>query len=192
MLFLFLAVTLLLLPLDAAAQVVRREYAIKASIIGMLGQCVTWPAGAGPTREKPLTIGIWGKDPFVENGVNQLDRIAQESKLKGIPILVERFSSAMDYRPCNILFVSDDPALDDIGQTFEERLKAADKLTAGKGVLIVCDAPGAAKQGAMANLVFDRSTNLIRLELNPDAAARAHLKFTPDLLRLRLVQIVRD
>ena len=39
--------------------------------------------------------------------------------------------------------------------------------------------------------MFDRGTNLIRLELNPDAAARARLKLT-DLLRLKLVQIVRD
>lgn len=190
--FFLIAAAFLPLTEDATAQVVRREYAIKASVLAMLGKCVTWPPGGGPTRDKPLRIGVLGKDLFVENGVNQLHRIAQEAKLKGAPIVVEQFDSIEDYKDCDILFVSTEADGDDVGRTVDERLKAAEKLTAGKSVLIVGDFPGMAKQGAMANLVFDRMTNLIRLEINPDAAARAGLKFTPDLLRLKLVQIVRD
>jgi hypothetical protein len=59
-------------------------------------------------------------------------------------------------------------------------------------VLLVGESAGLAKQGAVANLLYDRSTNLIQLEINPEAARVSGLKLAPDLLRLNLVQIVRD
>jgi len=187
-----LAAVLLSPAADAAAQVVRREYAIKAGVVVMLGKCVTWPANVAPARAGPLKIGILGQDPFVENGVNQLDRAVQEAKLKGSNIVVKRFDTANDYEPCHILFVSSLAAGAGVEQTAAERMKAAQEITREAGVLIVGEADGLARQGAIANLIFDRVTNLIRLEINPDAAARSGLKFTPDLLRLKLVQIIRD
>jgi hypothetical protein len=190
--FLFLAALLLLPAGDAAAQVVSREYAIKAGVIGMLGKCVTWPPDAAPARGEPLKIGILGQDPFVENGVNQLDRTVAEAKLKGGAIVVKRFDSAKDYEPCHILFVSNLAAEMSEEKTVVDRLKAAKNVTHGMTVLVIGESPGLAIQGAVANLIFDRVTNLIRLEINPDAAARARLKLPPDLLRLKLVQIVRD
>ena len=190
--FLSLAAFLLMPVADATAQVVRREYAIKAGVIIMLGKCATWPAHVAPARGEPLIIGILGKDPFVESGVNQLDRAADEAKLKGSNVVLKRFDSAKDYEPCHILFVSSLAADDATEQTIAERVKAAQRVTGGADVLVVGEADGLARNGAVANLIFDRTTNLIRLEINPDAAARSGLKFTPDLLRLKLVQIVRD
>ncbi|MEX0612711.1 MAG: YfiR family protein [Pirellulales bacterium] len=179
---------------DVAAQegVVRHEYAIKAGVIKVLGKCVTWPTPAAPSRDEPLTIGILGKDPFFENGVNQLDRAIAEENLKGGNIVVKRFSSAKDYEPCHILFVSSLAADEGVEMTVDERIKAAAEITNGSTVLIVGESAGLAVQGAIANLLFDRATNLVRLEINPDAAARAGLKLSPDLLRLKLVMIVRD
>jgi hypothetical protein len=74
----------------SAAQeaVVRREYAIKAGVIGVLGKCVIWPEDVAPTPGAPLKIGILGKDPFVENGVNQLDQMVAAESLKGGHIVV--------------------------------------------------------------------------------------------------------
>jgi hypothetical protein len=191
-LFLTLAAGLLTPGRDVAAQVVRREYAIKAGVIVMLGKCVTWPPEIAPARGAPLKIGILGQDPFVENGVNQLDRIVAEEKLKGGDLVVQRFASAQDYQPCHILFVASLADAASGEQSVVDRMKAAQKVSDGKPVLIVGESPGLVRQGASANLLFDRATNLIRLELNPDAAARAGLKLPPDLLRLKLVQIVRD
>jgi hypothetical protein len=177
----------------AQQEVVRHEYAIKAGVLGVLGKCVTWPSEAAPiTRGDPLKIGILGRDPFVENGVNQLDRFVAEEKLKGRNIVVKRFSSAKDYEFCHILFVSSLPANEGATETVADRVQAANKASEGSTVLIVGESTGLARQGAVANLVFDRTTNLIRLEINPDAAARAGLKLAPDLLRLKLVEIVRD
>jgi hypothetical protein len=55
---------------DLAAQsapTVSREYRLKARVIEILGQSVTWPAEFAPTADKPLTIGILGRDSFLEN-----------------------------------------------------------------------------------------------------------------------------
>jgi hypothetical protein len=189
-----LAVLLAWQPTRNFAQeaIVSREYAIKAGVIGVLGKCVTWPATAAPGPGEPLTIGILGKDAFLENGVNQLDRMVADQKLKGVHIAVKRFASAKDYEPCHILFVSSQAADGSVEKTLSERLAATARIVGNSTVLVVGESPDLARQGAVANLLYDRATNLIRLEINPDAAARAGLKLAPDLLRMTLVQIVRD
>jgi hypothetical protein len=103
-----------------------------------------------------------------------------------------RFDSVRDYTPCQILFISSEGTAASEEQTVAERVNAVKQVTEGQNVLIVGETDGLAKQGVIANLVFDRTTNLIQLEINPDAAARTGLKLTPDLLRLKLVRIVRD
>jgi uncharacterized protein DUF4154 len=175
-----------------AQEVVSREYEIKAGVISLLGKFVTWPGAMAPNRERPLTIGVLGQDPFFEGGINQLDRIVAAERAKGRPIAVRRFDSAKDYQPCHILFVSEAASEKSLERSLVDRLTAVKKLTDGKPVLLIGQSPGLARQGATANLLFDRTTNLIRLEINPDAANRAGLKLAPDLLRLKLVDIIRD
>lgn len=176
----------------AQADVVTREYAIKANIIGVLGKCVTWPTASAPKRGEPLTIGVLGQDPFIENGVNQLDVWAAAEKRKGHEVVVKRFDSASDFVPCHILFVSNQGTEKSAEKSVAERTAAAKKLAADKSILVVGETTGLTREGATASLAFDRSTNVIQLEINPDAAARADLKLAPDLLRLKLVRIVRD
>ena len=189
-----LAAILLLRLSNTIAQegMVSREYAIKAGVLGVLGKCVTWPAETAPGRGMSLTIGILGKGPFNENGVNQLDRLAADESRKGVHIVVKRFASMNDDQPCHILYVSELANEGSEEKTVAERMAAANKAIGDAAVLIVGESDGLAQRGAVANLMFDPATNLIRLELNPDAAARARLKLAPDLLRLKLVQIVRD
>jgi hypothetical protein len=178
-------------PALGQEQVISREYVIKAGVISLLAKCVTWPAERAPSSLSPLTIGVWGDDPFFESGVNQLDLKVREESRRGTIIVVKRFTSAADYRPCHILFVSS--AIRSQQDTSPlHRLKEARRIVGEEPVLIVGDAPDLARNGAAANLVFDRATNLIRLEINPDAAARANLKLSSDLLRLKLVTIVRE
>jgi hypothetical protein len=178
--------------LEAQSPVVRREYAIKAGVLGLLGKCVSWPDQTELSRGQPLIIGVLGPDPFFENGANQLDQKMAEEKSKGAAIVVKRFATIEEYQPCHILFVSNLPDSTSDQSMFDEQLAAALRVTRGQSVLVVGETSGLAQRGAAANLLFDRATNLIRLEINPDAAARAGLKLAPDLLRLKLVQIVRD
>jgi hypothetical protein len=176
-------------------QVISREYEIKARVLAVLGKCVTWPPESAPTPQRPLTIGVLGDDPFLENGVDQLDRVARDEAIKGNEIRIKRFASRGELEFCHVLFLSRTIVEGAPGEqppaAARERV-AVIQRAAGSAVLIVGESDGLAQQGAVANLVFDRATNLIRLEINPDAAARAGLKLQADLLRLKLVRIVRD
>lgn len=176
----------------AAQEVVSREFETKAEVISLLGKFVTWPSAVVPSAQRPLTIGLLGHDPFVENGVNQLDQVVAAERAKGRAIVVRRFDSAKNYQMCHILYVSDTAAPNSVEQAFKERLDAALKLTAGEPVLLLGAAPGLGSRGVAANMLFDRTNNRIRLEINPDAAARSGLKVAPQLLRLPVVEIVRD
>ena len=176
----------------SAQDVVSREYEIKAGVISLLGKFVTWPDKVAPNRDRPLTIGVLGQDPFLEGGVNQLDQTVAAEQAKGRLIVVRRFDSAKNYQPCHILYVSDLAAPNSDEQEFKDRLEAAVKLTKDKPVLLTGAAPGLPAWGFSANMLFDRANNRIRLELNPDAANRHELKLAPQLLRLPVVQIIRD
>lgn len=176
----------------AAQEVVSREYEIKAGVLSLLGKFVTWPDGSAPGPQRPLIIGVLGKDPFDEGGVNQLDQTVVRERAKGRQIVIRRFDSAKNYQPCHILYVSDKATEKSDEQSFKERLEAAVKLTRGQPVLLAGDAPGLPAWGFSANMLFDRADNRIRLELNPDAADRHGLKFAGQLLNLPVVQIVRD
>ena len=179
------------LPL-AAQEVISREYETKAGVISLLGKFVTWPDEVAPSAKRPLTIGVLGGDPFFEQGINQLDQAVVAESAKGRTVIVRRFDSAKDYLPSHILYVSASATEKSVEQTFKTRLEAALKLTDNKPVLMMGDAAGLSDWGTAANMLFDRSTNSIRLELNPDSARRHDLKFSPQLLRLSVVQIVRD
>jgi hypothetical protein len=176
----------------AQDNVVSREYTIKAGVIGVLSKCVIWPDSALPSSGEPLKIGILGKDPFVENGVHQLERVVDAGRSKGENVVLMHFDSAKDYQRCQILYVSSESAERSEEQTVAERVEAAKKIAAEQTVLIIGESNGLARQGAVANLLYDRTTNLIQLEINPDEAARRGIKLAPDLLRLKLVKIVRD
>lgn len=176
----------------AQESVVSREYAIKAGVIGVLSKCVVWPESALPSEGEPLKIGILGKDPFIENGVHQLERVAAAGRSKGENIVLLNFESAKDYQPCHILYVSSEATDQSEEQTVAERVQAAKKIAEEQAVLVVGESNGLARQGAVANLLYDRTTNLIQLEINPDEAVRNGIKLAPDLLQLKLVKIVRD
>jgi hypothetical protein len=176
----------------SAQPVVWQEYYVKAGVIGVLPKFATWPPGDAPAPGKPLVIGILGQDPFVENGVNQLELAVAKANAGGTNIVVKRFPSAKNYEASHILFVSHAAEAESDERTLDARWEAAKKLTAGKSVLVVGESDGLAKKGVVANLVVDPVTNLIQLEINPDAAGRAGLKLQPQLLSLKIVKIVRD
>ncbi len=174
---LLVLVMLLVSSTVAPAQqpVISREAEIKAGIVTILGKLVKWPGNAAPTDAKPLKIGVLGSDPFQEGAVNHLDL-----KVAGQNVKVERFQSLDDYKTCHVLVVAADI---DIKKTLQK--------TAGDATLVVAQAPGLAKQGAVMNLVPDVQQNKMRLEVNPAAAKQAGLEIDSRIFRLPNVTIVR-
>jgi len=174
-----LLVIAVLLPgaFNAYAQddVINKGPEIKAGIVAILGRFVTWPAGVAPSGGAPIRIGVLGSDPFQQDTVNHLDR-----KLAGQNVVIERFADIDEYRRCHILVVS----------------KAADfqpvlEKTQGQNVLVIAEAPGLAKEGAVINLVVQPQLNRIQMEINPAAAKVAGLTIDPRVYRLSMVKIIR-
>ena len=159
---------------DASAQI-NREAELKGKLVGVLGNLVTWPPNVAPSTAAPLTIGVIGNDPFVDDrGVNHL-----QQKLAGTGAIVLNFVNPAAYQKCHILVVAKNV-----------ELAQALAKTAGNPVLVVTEAPGLAKKGSAINLVFDMLNNKIRLEINPGTARNANLQINPGLLRSPLVDIV--
>lgn len=178
-------------PVPAAAQdVLNREYEIKAAYLWHFGRYVDWPETA-EKAEEPFVIGVLGKDPFEPF----LSRIAESKTVQGRKIIVRRFESANDYKPCHILFISSSSAVQGKAEKALERLQAALEKTKGSPVLVVSDSPGFARKGAAINFLVDREENRVKLEINMDAVKRAGLKVSARLLGLQesgVVKLVRD
>jgi hypothetical protein len=154
-------------------QVINKEPEIKAGLVAIQGKLWIWPPAAAPAAGAPLKIGVLGADPFQQGGVNHLDK-----KLAGQNVVVERFATVDEYQPCHILVVSQAADL----QTLLAR-------TQTQGVLIIAQAAGLAKQGAVINLVVEQ--NRVRMEVNPEAAKRGGLTVDPRIYNLSMVKVVR-
>lgn len=144
-------------------------------------------------------IGVLGGDPFdgfdqFGNPVNHLDEmVASKGTYKGQRLVVHRFSSANDYRVCDVLFISAVSASDSDERSAEERLAAVLRMRHPQPLLVVADTAGLAAKGATINFVLKNAANgvpKVSFEINPQAAKRAGLKVSPGLLRLasRIVQ----
>lgn len=178
-----------------AQQIVNREYQIKAGFVGVLVDFVTWPGAQKPGINVPLTIGVVGEDPFAatmedSRNINHLDLKVAEKNRQGKKLRVRRFASAAEVKDCHMVFVSPNAAANSNEQTPQQRLQAVLQQTAGQSVLVVGDAPRLAHQGATVNLVVNRQTNRVQIEVNPQAAKRASLSISPQLLNL--ATIVRE
>jgi hypothetical protein len=142
------------------AQVIDTAPEKKAKIVALLPNFFEWPQDVKPVGGAPYKIGVLGSDPFKQGAVNHLDKQAAGGK-----IVIERFADIGNYRPCHILVVSS-----------SADLKPVLEKTREQPVLVVAEAPGLAKEGAVVNLVFVRQINRLQIEFNPAEAKLAGLK----------------
>jgi hypothetical protein len=150
--------------------VINREYAIKAAYLYQFGHYIQWPADSFADDQSPFVIGVLGVDPFGD----ALDEIARNKKVAGRPIVIGRFASTADYKPCHILFATSSAG-------------DADKLSAIQKsqkfpVLLVGESPGFAEHGGTIDFFIEG--NRVRFEVNMEVAKRQQLKFSSKLLSL--------
>src|ERR1700744_5696046 len=79
-----------------------KEYQVKAAFLYNFVQFVKWPAGAFPSPDAPLCIGVLGDDPF--NGA--LEDIIRGESVDGHKLMVKHASSLDDLRDCQLIFVT--------------------------------------------------------------------------------------
>ncbi len=164
--FLALAVA----PLASAQEGPPPEYDLKAAFLFHFGQFVQWPNKTFADFHAPLTIGIYGTDPFH----GDLEHIVAHQNINGHPVTVRQAVALSDMKYCNVIFIS-----------AGEQKNEAGILAALKGAAVLTvteDMEHFSQSGFMINLFVE--DDKIRFAINETAAGLAGLKISPKLLSL--------
>ena len=145
------------------------EYAVKAAFLYNFSKFVDWPAEAFDRTPDRLVVCVLGEDPFGA----ELDQTLLGKRVQDKELIARRIRQPSEARSCHMVFVgsSDTYALSDV-------LEALD----GASVLTVAEMPNFAVRGGMIQLSLD--ANKVRFTINLDAARRARLQMSSQLLRL--------
>jgi len=151
------------------------EYEVKASFVYTVAKFVDWPEGSFDDPGAALVFGILGDDPIEE----LLRRTVAGKSVGGHPVEVIRLKESGDPGPCHVLFISRSEAarVDEV----IERLGSSSVLTVGEFDRF-------AQRGGVLRLRLEE--NMVRFEVNVDAAHRARLQISSKILKLGT--IVRD
>jgi len=168
----FLLVLHLLLPCASAHAAPPSEYEVKTAFIHNIASFVKWPAA--PSAGGKLRLCILGSSPFTEAA-----GVLVGEQIDGLVWEVQHVDSRTGLQECQVLFIAASE-----GGNLRRVLAGLN----GSAVLTVGDSDGYAEQGVVVN--FYSGQNKVRFEINEDAARRAGLKISSQLLKL--ARIVRD
>ena len=166
----FLGVSSLVVGQERVAQ----EQTIKAAYLLKFPAYVTWPRSAFNSATSPLVIGVLNGGAVGD----LMARRAPKATVTGRKVVVRRFNSMDDYRPCHVLFV---PAT-----TSMSTQTAAIASTSHVPVLVVGERTGFATAGGVVNFYID-ANNTIGFEINRDATLQRGLRIDARLLELAKV-----
>jgi hypothetical protein len=161
---------LLLLPGLASAQA--PEYDLKAAFLFNFAKFVEWPASAFPGERTPLTICVYGEDPFGRT----LDTVVQGERVGERGLAVQRPDGLDDLDACHVLFVC---------RSEKDRLEEVLAQVEGKPVLTVADTDGFLRAGGIINFILEGSK--VRFLIDQEAAERSGLRISSKLMRLAVI-----
>jgi len=163
-----------------------KEYQIKAAFLYNFVKFVDWPEEKMGDGDKPITIGIIGKDPF-----GKIFEALKDKKIKGKNVVISRFKSfeelkktgnqnpsefetqISNIRKCHVLFIC---------SSEEESIKEIINLTEKSSVLTVSETANFLENGGIINFLVEEKK--VRFEVNLDASDKAKLKISSQLLQL--------
>ncbi len=151
------------------------EYDLKLAFLFNFAKFVEWPQDAFANEKAPITLCVFGTDPFGRS----LDEIVQGKTANNREFAIRRMMKSEDLRGCQIMFISD-----------TERGRLAEVLESLKhsSVLVVGESDGFAQRGGC--IQFYLEDNKVRFSINVDAVQRARLTVSSKLLAL--ARIVHD
>jgi YfiR/HmsC-like len=151
------------------------EYEIKAAYLYNFAKFVEWSPSGFSDPKQPLSICVFGRDPFG----HALEDALLGKTIGDHPVAIGRAKQLADLTGCKIVFVSaaESPRISEILARFRSN-----------GALLVGESEGFAAAGGAIQFVLDQ--NRVRFAINPDAADRAGLKISSKLLAL--ASIVHD
>jgi hypothetical protein len=151
------------------------EYQVKAAFLFGFAKFVDWPASTFSDSKQPLTVCVYGRDPFGEI----LDDALLGKSIGDRRISLGRANQFQDLAGCQMIFVT---------RSEHERAKELANRLAGRAVLLVGENQGFAISGGTIEFTLEDSR--VHFIINPDAAERAGLKISSKLLAL--AKIVHD
>jgi hypothetical protein len=169
--FIVLLVALAVLPITPAAAVTDSSDVaarVKAAYIYNFARFVEWPAA---TAAGPVRIGVLGHGDLA----SPLEEIVRGKSVGGRAIRVIPISTAADAECCEILLIE---------RSESKHEKEIAQALAGKPVLTVSDDENASREGIM--IAFQLVDESVRFQINQEAAARAGLKISSQLLKVAI------
>ncbi len=146
------------------------EPEVKAEFVERFTRFIDWDDGDLPAER--FVVCVVGDSPLTPH----LEKLVKKRKIKdrrGVVRVLDKPDGAGD---CQLVV---------IGGADKKRLDAVLARTAGRPILTVADAPGAAAAGAIVN--FYRDGKHVKFEINTGAAADADLEVRSKLLKLARV-----
>jgi len=151
------------------------EYEVKAAFLFKFTTYVKWPDRAFEKPVSPIVVAVVGPDPFGR----ALDDAFKEKAVGSRKVQVARFKTSAELGACHLLFVASQEA---------PKLSKILEQLATKPVLVVGESDGFATKGGCINFVLEDKK--MRFEINPDAAKRAEVEISSQLLKL--ARIVKE
>lgn len=148
------------------------EYELKAVFLYNFTKYVTWPPGA-LDPDSPLTLCVLGNDPFGR----VLDDTIRGETVQDHALATRRLARVEESGGCHLLFVS---------RSANGELPRVLDYVARAPVLTVGEVETFTGRGGM--IALRNEDNRIRLEFNVEAAERAGLRLSSQLLKLGRVR----
>jgi hypothetical protein len=145
------------------------EYEVKAALLHKIVKLVEWPRSAFEAPDSELRLCVLGEDPFGD----LLERTFEEKGGGDRRVVIERFASVRQMKPCQLMFVSASEA---------RRASRILESLWGSPVLTVGETPGFARSGGIVQMWVEERK--VRLEINTYAAERAGIRIDRRLLAL--------
>jgi hypothetical protein len=146
------------------------ENQVKAAFLLNFTKFVDWPPGAFADTSSPLTICIFGDDPFG----NALDEIVQGETVNGRKIQTRRLRDIPPPHTCQVAY---------LGSAFRDNARLLRGL--GSGVLTVGEGDAFVRDGGIIGFVVENRK--VRFDVNRIAAESADLKLSSRLLSVARV-----
>ena len=151
------------------------EQEVQASFIYTVAKFVDWPEEAFGAPGAPMVFAILGDDLIGD----ALQRVVEGKSVNGHPVTVVRAATLDDLAGCHVLF---------LGRSEGPRLREILDRLRGSNILTVSETERFVLHGGVMGLLLDQ--NMVRFEINVDAASRSRLAISSKILRLG--KVVRD
>lgn len=145
------------------------EYQLKAAFVYQFALFVDWPDEVFPHKDSPIVIGIVGSDPLGP----EIERAVQDKRASGRSFVVRRLGVEPALKECQMIYVSTSEM---------RRLDQLREVIKDAPILTVGDSNGFARDGGIINFIIENGK--IRFQINEQAAKRARLNISSQLLKL--------